>query len=508
MDEGIPTSPETPGDAVPATGERAKEVTAAAPSEAAVDTDRDFGLGHRELARPGATPGARNVREVSEGSEAEGFTGSAGGERGGSGGDGEPARAAAASPEAARQPPSPLPPLPLPLDEPRGGRASLQQADAVAPWERRRTRSRRTFVAGALLLAVVSGAVGGLIGAYLERTGGLESVQLPQPGPPPPGRPPGSVAAIAARALPSVVTLRVSGAGEQATGTGFVLDARGHILTNNHVVAPAVSAGGRITVTFSGGTAARATVVGRDTGYDLAVVQVHGVRDLTPLPLGDSDAVRVGDPVVAIGAPFDLPGTVTAGIISAKERPITSGGGSGDGSDVSYVDALQTDAPINPGNSGGPLLDVHARAVGVNSAIRSADDQDGPGDGGAGSTGLGFAIPINQAKRVAEELIATGKATHPVIGITLDMGYTGDGARIDAKAADGGPAVTVDGPGARAGLAAGDVITALDGQPVHSGEELIVRTRSHRPGDRLSLTVERAGAEKRLTLVLGSSDRN
>ncbi|MFG2939882.1 S1C family serine protease [Streptomyces sp. NPDC048282] len=499
MDEGIPTSPETPGDAVPATGERAKEVTAAAPSEAAVDTDRDF-----ELARPGAAPGARDVREVSEGSE--GFTGSEGGERGGSGGDGEPARAAAASPEAARQPPPP--PLLLPLDEPRDGRASLQQADAVAPWERRRTRSRRTFAAGALLLAVASGAVGGLIGAYLERTGGLESVQLPQPGPPPPGRPPGSVAAIAARALPSVVTLRVSGAGEQATGTGFVLDARGHILTNNHVVAPAVSAGGRITVTFSGGTAARATVVGRDTGYDLAVVQVHGVRGLTPLPLGDSDAVRVGDPVVAIGAPFDLPGTVTAGIISAKERPVTSGGGSGDGSDVSYVDALQTDAPINPGNSGGPLLDVHARAVGVNSAIRSADDQDGPGDGRAGSIGLGFAIPINQAKRVAEELIATGKATHPVIGITLDMDYTGDGARIDAKAADGGPAVTADGPGARAGLAAGDVITALDGQPVHSGEELIVRTRSHRPGDRLSLTVERAGAEKRLTLVLGSSDRN
>ncbi|MFF7978338.1 S1C family serine protease [Streptomyces sp. NPDC007901] len=569
MDEGIPTSPETPGDAVPATGERAKEVPPVAPSEAAVDTDRDF-----ELARPGATPGARSVREVPEG-----FAGSDGGERGGSGGDGESARAAVASagavqqvsgdgdgqgevgsgsvgegafeltppvrdadrPQEPRHAPDPYgtppygrpgpwapsppvqhpaapapapaaaqqpPPLLLPLDAPRDARAPLQQTDAVAPWERRRTRSRRTFVAGALLLAVVSGAVGGLIGAYLERTGGLESVQLPQPGPPPPGRPPGSVAAIAARALPSVVTLQVTGAGEQATGTGFVLDTRGHILTNNHVVAPAVSAGGRITVTFSGGTAARATVVGRDTGYDLAVVQVHGVRGLTPLPLGDSDAVRVGDPVVAIGAPFDLPGTVTAGIISAKERPITSGGGSGDGSDVSYVDALQTDAPINPGNSGGPLLDFHARAVGVNSAIRSADGQDGSGDGQAGSIGLGFAIPINQAKRVAEELIATGKATHPVIGITLDMDYTGDGARIEAKAADGGPAVTANGPGARAGLEAGDVITALDGQPVHSGEELIVRTRSYRPGDRLSLTVERAGAEKRLTLVLGSSDRN
>ncbi|MEU9447835.1 trypsin-like peptidase domain-containing protein [Streptomyces sp. NPDC048277] len=510
MDEAIPTSPETPGDAVPAAGERAKEVTTAAPSGAAADTDGDF-----DPTGPAAAP-AGNVQETSE------------------------AAAAADRPQRPRHAPdpcstpphgspgpwAPAPPVQHPAtltarqappsDDAWAAQAPLPQTGAALPSaERRRTRSRRTFAAGALLLAVVSGAVGGMIGAYLERTGGLEAVQLPQPGPPPPGRPPGSVAAIAARALPSVVTLHVSGTDEQATGTGFVIDTRGHILTNNHVVAPAVSGGGRISVTFSSGASAGATVVGRDTGYDLAVVQVHGVRGLTPLPLGDSDHVRVGDPVVAIGAPFDLPNTVTAGIISAKERPITSGGGSGDGSDVSYVDALQTDAPINPGNSGGPLLDSQARAVGVNSAIRSADSADGGGgpdggpDGGqAGSIGLGFAIPINQAKRVAEELIDTGKATHPVIGITLDMAYSGDGARIDDQAADGGPAVTEGGPGARAGLRAGDVITAVDGQPVHSGAELIVRTRAHRPGDRLSLTVERSGAEKRLTLVLGASDRN
>jgi len=174
---------------------------------------------------------------------------------------------------------------------------------------------------------------------------------------------------------------------------------------------------------------------------------------------------------------------------------------------VSYVDALQTDAPINPGNSGGPLLDAQGRAIGINSAIRSADSGAAESDGGqAGSIGLGFAIPINQGKRVAEELINTGRATHPVIGITLDMGYTGDGARVGTQGSDGGPPVTAGGPGADAGLEAGDVITEVDGRRVHSGEELIVKTRAHRPGDRLQLTVERQGRETNVSLVLGSSD--
>jgi putative serine protease PepD len=315
------------------------------------------------------------------------------------------------------------------------------------------------------------------------------------------------VAGIAARALPGVVTLHVKGSAEQGTGTGFVLDARGYILTNNHVVEPAGS-DGEISVTFNSGDTAEATVVGRDSGYDLAVVRVRGVSGLKPVPLGNSDNVQVGDPVVAIGAPFDLEGTVTSGIISAKERPITAGGEGGkgsDGSDVSYVDALQTDAPINPGNSGGPLLDARARVIGINSAIRSADSGSVPDGGQSGSIGIGFAIPVNQGKRVAEELINTGRATHPVIGVTLDMDYTGDGARVDTRSAGGGPAVTVGGPGARAGIKAGDVITEVNGRRVHSGEELIVKTRAHRPGDRLELTLERAGEERTLSLVLGSS---
>ncbi|MFH8978064.1 trypsin-like peptidase domain-containing protein [Streptomyces sp. NPDC017890] len=385
--------------------------------------------------------------------------------------------------------------------------APLQHSGTVAPTrEQRRRRARKALAGGALLIALVSGGVGGAMGAYLERNGGVGTVELPQAGKEAVERAPDSVAGIADRALPGVVTLHVSGGDAAGTGTGFVLDDRGHILTNNHVVEPAGS-GGEITVTFNSGDTAEATVVGRDGGYDLAVVKVKGVSGLTPMPLGNSDNVRVGDPVVAIGAPFDLAGTVTSGIISAKERPITAGGEEGDGSDVSYVDALQTDAPINPGNSGGPLLDAQGRVIGINSAIRSAGSGDAEPDGGqAGSIGLGFAIPINQGKRVAEELINTGRATHPVIGITLDMNYTGDGARVGAEGSDGGPAVTTGGPGAEAGIEPGDVITAVDGQRVHSGEELIVKTRAHRPGDRLELTLERDGKETNVSLVLGSSD--
>ncbi|MGC9499904.1 trypsin-like peptidase domain-containing protein [Streptomyces sp. WG7] len=385
--------------------------------------------------------------------------------------------------------------------------APLQHSGAAAPTrEQRRRRTRTMIVGGALLIALVSGGVGGALGTYLERNGGVGTVELPQAEKETVERAPDSVAGIADRALPSVVTLHVSGSGAAGTGTGFVLDDRGHILTNNHVVEPAGS-GGEITVTFNSGDTAEATVVGRDGGYDLAVVKVKGVSGLTPMPLGNSDNVRVGDPVVAIGAPFDLAGTVTSGIISAKERPITAGGEEGDGSDVSYVDALQTDAPINPGNSGGPLLDAQGRVIGINSAIRSAGGGTEPDGGGqAGSIGLGFAIPINQGKRVAEELINTGRATHPVIGITLDMNYTGDGARVGTRGSDGGPAVTTGGPGAEAGIRPGDVITAVDGQRVHSGEELIVKTRAHRPGDRLELTLERDGKETNVSLVLGSSD--
>ncbi|MFF8288003.1 trypsin-like peptidase domain-containing protein [Streptomyces sp. NPDC016309] len=418
-------------------------------------------------------------------------------------------------PRPAAAPPLPQPqahPVPQPTQwlqydpwsTPAGPQAPLLHPGGAAPHAPRKGRRRGPVVLAALLFAGLTGVLGGGVGAYLERHGGLTTVELPQAGPENSGRAPDSVAGIAARALPGVVTLHVSGSGEQGTGTGFVLDEQGHILTNHHVVDPAGTSGD-ITVTFSGGETAAAELVGKDSGYDLAVVRVKGVANLRPLPLGNSDNVRVGDPVVAIGAPFDLQNTVTSGIISAKERPITAGGEKGDGSDISYVDALQTDAPINPGNSGGPLLDSQARVIGINSAIRAADSGSGAEGGQSGSIGLGFAIPVNQGKRVAEELINTGKADHPVIGVSLDMKYTGDGARVGDKGQDGSASVTPGGPAAEAGVRPGDVITKVDGQRIHSGEELIVKIRAHRPGDRLRLTLERGGREQTKTLTLGSS---
>ncbi|MDJ0384437.1 trypsin-like peptidase domain-containing protein [Streptomyces sp. G-G2] len=388
---------------------------------------------------------------------------------------------------------------PVPRYDPWGA-APLQVQD-VGPG-RSGVRTRQ-LVALALGSALLAGGVGGWIGVLAERRSSTR-LELPQAAVAPKGRAPESVAGIAATALPGVVTLHVSGGASNGTGTGFVLDAQGHILTNNHVVADAKL----ITVTFSTGESVNAEVVGRDGGYDLAVVKVDGVRGLRPLALGNSENVKVGDPVVAIGAPFDLTNTVTAGIISATGRPITAGGDKGDGGDVSYVDALQTDAPINPGNSGGPLLDGLARVIGINSAIRGADQESDGKDPArqSGSIGLGFAIPVNQAKRVAEEIIRTGRATHPVIGVTLDMQYAGDGARVGDKGAEGKPAVPVDGPGARAGIRSGDVITKVDGQRVHGGDELIIKVRAHRPGDPLSLTVLRDGRERTLELVLGSAN--
>ncbi|MEU1470714.1 trypsin-like peptidase domain-containing protein [Streptomyces sp. NPDC005761] len=416
-------------------------------------------------------------------------------------------QAAHPQPQAPHSPPHPRPASPQWLQyDPWGApRQPLITQPGPPPGPDGRRRNRRgPVLVGALLLALVAGGIGGGIGAYIERNGGLTAVELPQDERNGGGRAPDSVAGIAASALPSVVTLHVSGSAESGTGTGFVLDDRGHILTNNHVVAPAGSSG-EITVTFSGGETASAEIIGKDSGYDLAVVKVSGVSGLKPLPLGNSDNVQVGDPVVAIGAPFDLSNTVTSGIISAKDRPITAGGEKGDGSDISYVDALQTDAPINPGNSGGPLVDTDAHVIGINSAIRAADSGSTTEGGQAGSIGLGFAIPINQGKRVAEELINTGKATHPVIGVSLDMKYTGDGAKVGSGGADGKSSVTAGGPGAKAGIQPGDVITEVDGRRVHSGEELIVKIRSHRPGDRLELTLTRGGKDLSMSLTLGSA---
>ena len=298
-------------------------------------------------------------------------------------------------------------------------------------------------------------------------------------------RSPGSLAAIPADVLPSVVSIEVRTTDGEGSGSGFVLREDGYILTNNHVVAGAEQ--GTLVVVFADGSEQPGTVVGATGEYDLAVVKVESTG-LTPLVLGDSDAVVVGDPVVAVGAPLGLAGTVTTGIVSARNRPVVAGGST----DAAFINAIQTDAAINPGNSGGPLVDMAGQVVGINSAIAQL-----PGRlTSAGSIGLGFAIPSNQARRTAEQLIETGRATYPVIGVLLDPDYQGEGVRVVEQDPDGGRAVTPDGPADVAGIRRGDVILAIDGRPVTASDELIVAIRALQPGVTVVLGVRRGEDER------------
>lgn len=300
------------------------------------------------------------------------------------------------------------------------------------------------------------------------------------------------VARIAAEVLPSVVSIEVSTPAGNGTGSGFVLREDGHILTNNHVVS-AAAGGGRIVVVFADGTQSEATIVGRTPEYDLAVIRVDRTG-LAPLALADSDDVVVGDPVVAIGAPLGLQGTVTTGIVSALNRPVSAG----DQNETAFINAIQTDAAINPGNSGGPLVNAAGEVVGINSAIAQS-----PGLGQTGgSIGLGFAIPSNQARRTAEELIATGEATYPVIGVLLDQRYTGEGVQVATEPQQDQRPVTPGGPADRAGIRPGDVITAIDGRPVTEADELIVAIRARAPGDAVTLTVRTGDSEREVRVVL------
>ena len=296
---------------------------------------------------------------------------------------------------------------------------------------------------------------------------------------------------VAASALPSTVMIRVGSNGSGGTGSGFVLDTDGHIMTNNHVIADAAD-GGRITVMFSDGARVQAELVGRSPSYDLAVIKLTDSHPLTPLPVGDSETVRVGEPVVAIGSPLALASTVTQGIVSAKNRPVVVNSDGGADSPSAYINGIQTDAAINPGNSGGPLVDAAARVIGVNSAILTL----GQSRDTSGNIGLGFAIPINQAMEIGKLLIEDGKATYPVIGVNIGQADS-DGVRLSQ--------VDGDGPADKAGLQVDDVVTAIDDQPVTTAEELIVAVRTHRPGDQVTLTYERGGQAEHRRSDLGES---
>ncbi|MDX5569734.1 trypsin-like peptidase domain-containing protein [Streptomyces sp. ID05-04B] len=366
-------------------------------------------------------------------------------------------------------------------------------------------RGRGGLVAAILVAALVAGGLGGGLGYTLAKNGddtGSTTVSSSTNG----GevkRDPGTVAGVAAKALPSTVTIQAeSSSGEGGTGTGFVFDTQGHIVTNNHVVAEAVD-GGKVTATFPDGKKYNAEVVGHAQGYDVAVIKLKNApSNLKPLTLGDSDKVAVGDSTIAIGAPFGLSNTVTTGIISAKNRPVASSDSTG--SSASYMSALQTDASINPGNSGGPLLDASGNVIGINSAIQSTG---GGGLGGttqSGSIGLGFAIPINQARYVAQQLIKTGEPVYAKIGASVSLQDSSGGAKISPTAAGGASAVESGGPAAKAGLKPGDVITKLDDMVIDSGPTLIGEIWTHQPGDKVTITYERDGKSHTVDLTLGS----
>ena len=299
--------------------------------------------------------------------------------------------------------------------------------------------------------------------------------------------------AVAAAVEPSVVSVRVAAPGGNGEGSGVVLDTRGRILTNNHVIA-AAAGGGQITVVLFDGRTYAATIVGRDATTDLAVIAVTGPpSDLKPATLGDSSAVRVGDPVMAVGNPLGLSDTVTTGIVSALDRPVTTSArqegapGRTTRTDSVVTNAIQTDAAVNPGNSGGALVDAGGRVIGITSSIASLGSSAG---GPSGSIGLGFAIPVNEAKDVAAQLQDGGTVSHAFLGVTLADGTaTVDGTRRQA---------------AVIGSVTGDAVVALDGRRLDGADSLVARIRALRPGTAVTLTVVRDGASREVEVTLGT----
>jgi putative serine protease PepD len=307
------------------------------------------------------------------------------------------------------------------------------------------------------------------------------------------------VTSVADHVLPSVVTISVSGPGGSGTGSGEVIRSDGYILTNNHVISAAAN-GGSVKVTFADGTSVPATIVGRDVLTDLAVLKIKPTGNLKVIGLGSSDSVQVGQPVIAIGAPLGLSGTVTSGIVSAMDRTVEVPGEAD--SSALLVSALQTDAAINPGNSGGALVNCSGDLVGVPSAGATVPTADGGSS--AGSVGLGFAIPVNLAKTISDEIISTGKVSHSYFGVQT-VPIPADAAAqagLNGGLFVGG--VVAGGPAAKAGLQQGDVITKINGQPATTNVQLQELTLTKSPGATVALEYVRNGASHSATVTLAS----
>ena len=367
-----------------------------------------------------------------------------------------------------------------------------QDDDGTPPPPRARRR-----VAGTLALVVLAAGAGvGGAAAYDAIRGDDGSViSSLEAGSDAGSAPAGEIEKVAQKVLPSVTQVNVAGGGQAGSGTGIIISSDGEILTNNHVVESAADDGGSITVAFNDGSNAKAEILGRDPVTDLAVIKADGKSGLQPATLGTSADLKVGQQVVAIGSPFGLESTVTSGIISALNRPVASSDGGG--RDQTVFPAVQTDAAINPGNSGGPLVDLQGRVIGINSAIRS----NGGISSDAGSIGLGFAIPVDLAKNVSKQLVKGDKVQHARIGVTVGPAIAQDDiTAIGAEVKE----VTKGSAGDDAGLEVGDIITAVNDQPIVSSNALVASIRGYQPGETITVRYTRDGDERTTKVKLES----
>ncbi len=390
--------------------------------------------------------------------------------------------------------PPPVPPPALPGPQPQPGPQPERPAGASV---------RRAVLTAAVVAAVVGGGIGAGTVALVDNnndantSAGLTFSNQAAPA----AKVDGTVAAAAAKISPSVVTVNVTTSNEQDTGSGVIIRSDGYILTNNHVISAATGSG-QLVVTLADGRQVKASVVGADPSDDLAVIKV-GLHNLTAATFSSSSGLVVGQTVVAVGAPLGLSDTVTSGIVSNTARPVQTG----DSTAQAVFDAVQTDAAINPGNSGGPLVDLAGHVVGINAAIATDQSSGGlqiPGQSSqSGNIGIGFAIPSDEASRIAGELIKSGKATHAVLGVSV----TDAAAATSARAATGAAikTVTAHSPAAAAGIAKGDIVTKLAGQRIDDANALVAAVRSHAPGDTVSISYQRGGTVHTANVRLGSA---
>ncbi|WP_018178482.1 S1C family serine protease [Jongsikchunia kroppenstedtii] len=410
-------------------------------------------------------------------------------------GSGQPTSAMPAGfPTAQTPPPGSVPPGHLP---PGTG----EPGEPPSGGGKKTGRGKAGLAAGAVALVLLGGGVGGAVGAKVaddNNSNTTSTTQTLSSGPRDNSQPtaaaPGSVPAVAQKVLPSVASIFVKTSRAEGSGSGIILSSDGYILTNNHVItAEGTTPASDLTVVFNDNSTAKARVIGTDPISDIAVVKVDRT-DLQAITMGTSSNLSVGQEVIAVGSPLGLSGTVTSGIISALNRPVSTTQ-QGD-KQASVMDAIQTDAAINPGNSGGALVNANGALIGVNSAIASLSS----GDSQSGSIGLGFAIPIDQAMRIANELKATGKATQPSLGVqvTDPQSDTDLGAMV-AEVVAGGPAE-------KGGIPKGALITKFDNRDITSADGLVAAVRSHAPGDNVSVTYSVGGQTKTTQVTLATLD--